>query len=65
MIYTLLGFLLALIFVCVILFIIPGLILMLFWNWLVPGLSNGPEISLLQGMGIIGLLYFIGSFFRK
>ncbi len=32
-----------------------GLVTMLLWNWLVPALFSGPEISILQALGILVL----------
>ena len=32
-----------------------GAVTMLLWNWLVPDLFNGPEISYLQALGLLAL----------
>jgi|SRR6185436_13663041 len=34
---------------------IGGGLVMLLWNWLLPGLFGWPEISLLQGFGLLAL----------
>jgi|LakMenEpi03Aug12_release.lakeMendotaPanAssembly.Ray.scaffolds.fasta_scaffold75973_3 hypothetical protein len=45
--------------------LIVSLPFMWLWNWIVPGIFEGPKISLLQTIGLMTLLSMIGSFFRS
>lgn len=35
------------------------------WNWLLVGLAGFPEITYLQGFGIVILLTILGSYFKS
>jgi len=55
--YILIGVLAAIVF---------GAILMLLWNWLVPDIFNGPELNLLQAIGLLLLSKILfGGFGNK
>jgi hypothetical protein len=45
---------LAPIFIALVVFVVGGIV-MLLWNWLLPSLFGWPEITLLQGFGLVAL----------
>lgn len=47
------------------LFTLSSWVFQLLWNWVVVGVFSAPIISLLQAMGIVGILSFVGGMFSK
>jgi hypothetical protein len=39
--------------VCVLFVLLFGYITMMLWNWLIPHMFNGPEITFIQALGIL------------
>jgi uncharacterized membrane protein (DUF485 family) len=58
---------LTILFLFVVLLTFISYLVMLLWNWLVPELFSGPEISFLQAAGLLILskILFTGIFHRK
>lgn len=46
-------------------YLVLGFVTLLLWNWLVPSLFNGPEITYLQSLGLLALSKILFWGFHK